>query len=202
MRRICIFAASSAKVGSVYTDAAYELGALFAKNGLELVFGGGTTGLMGACARGVKDAGGRAVGVIPQKLNVPGIAFEHCDELIVTADMHTRKAAMEKLSDGYAVLPGGFGTLEEMMEVLTLNQLGYISAPVVMLNTKGFYDRLLAQFGTFVERGFTDERCLALLAAADTPVECVEKLMAFTPPELPDKIRDTIRDNEKGGNSK
>lgn len=202
MRRICIFAASSGKVESVYTDAAYELGVLFAKNDLELVFGGGTTGLMGACARGAKSAGGRVVGVIPKKLNVPGIAFERCDELIVTADMHERKAVMEKLSDGYVVLPGGFGTLEEMMEVLTLNQLGYISAPVVIFNTKGFYDMLFAQFNTFVERGFTDERCLALLAAADTPHGCVERLLGFSTPELPDKIRDAIRDNEKGGNNK
>ena len=198
MRRICIFAASSATLEPVYTDAAYELGVLIAKEGLELVFGGGRTGLMGACARGAKSCGGRVTGIIPERLNQPGIAFEACDELLVTADMHARKAAMERLADAYLVLPGGMGTLEELAEVLTLNQLGYLSAPVVILNIAGFYDDLLAQFQTFVARGFMDERCLALFAGARTPREAVERLRAFSAPQLPDKIRDAVKNYENG----
>ena len=140
MQNVCIFAASSPKLARHYIDAAFALGAALAENGIGLVFGGGRTGLMGACARGVQAKGGRITGVIPKKLNVPGIAFEHCDELIVTEDMHTRKATMERLSGAYIALPGGIGTLEELLEVLTLNQLGYLSAPVVIFNQNGYYD--------------------------------------------------------------
>lgn len=198
MRKVCIFAASSATLDRVYTDAAFELGALFAERGIELVFGGGRTGLMGACARGVKSRGGRVTGVIPEKLNVAGIAYEGCDELIVTADMHERKATMERLSEAYIALPGGMGTLEELMEVLTLNQLGYLSAPVVILNAAGFYDELLAQLHTFVTRGFMDETCLSLFTSAPTPHDAVEALLRFRAPCLPDKIRDAIEQHEKG----
>ncbi len=198
MRRICIFAASSAKLERVYTDAAHELGLLLAQAGFGLVFGGGRTGLMGACARGVKLGGGCVTGVIPEKLNRDGIAFAECDELIVTADMHERKATMERMSDAFIVLPGGIGTLEECMEVLTLNQLGYLSAPVVILNLEGFYDELLAQIQTFVTRGFMDPRYLSLFASAPTPADALDKLRAFAVPRLPDKIRDAIDDYEKG----
>jgi uncharacterized protein (TIGR00730 family) len=198
MRRVCIFAASSATLDPIYTDAAFELGVLLAQHEIELVFGGGRTGLMGACARGVKSRGGRVTGIIPQKLNVPGIAFEECDELIVTADMHERKAIMERISDAFITLPGGMGTLEELMEVLTLNQLGYLSTPVVLLNVEGFYDELAAQLRTFVSRGFMDEACLSLFTSAATPAEAVKKLLSFRLPRLPDKIRDAIENDEKG----
>ena len=192
MDNICIFAASSAALEEEYIQAAYELGRLLAINGFGLVFGGGRTGLMGACARGVKSAGGKAVGVIPKRLNVPGIAFEECDELFVTEDMHERKALMERMSAGFIALPGGFGTLEELMETLTLNQLGYISAPVVILNQNGFYNELLAQLGTFARRGFTNAACLGLYAEAATPKEAVERLLCYTPPVLPDKIKEAV----------
>lgn len=200
MQRVCIFAASSATLDKIYTDAAAELGSLLAQRGFELVFGGGRTGLMGACARGVKSRGGRVTGVIPQKLNVPGIAFESCDELIVTADMHERKAAMERISDAFIALPGGMGTLEELMEVLTLNQLGYLSAPVVILSVAGFYDELSGQLNTFVSRGFMDKACLSLFTMARTPAEAVDRLLSYKAPLLPDKIRDAIENYEKGKN--
>jgi uncharacterized protein (TIGR00730 family) len=200
MRKVCIFAASSATLDPIYTDAAFELGVLLAQQGIGLVFGGGRTGLMGACARGAKSRGGRVTGIIPQKLNVRGIAFEECDELIVTADMHERKATMERISDAFVTLPGGMGTLEELMEVLTLNQLGYLSAPMVLLNVEGFYDELTAQLHTFVSRGFMDEACLSLFTSAATPREAIEKLLSFRLPRLPDKIRDAIENDEKGKN--
>ena len=149
MAGICIFAASSPNIDDKYIAAAESFGRCLAEHGFDLIFGGGRTGLMGACARGVKAAGGKAIGVIPKKLNQPGIAFEHCDELIVTADMHERKATMERLSSAYIALPGGVGTLEELMEVLTLNQLGYIEAPVVVFDQDGFYDSLLKQLDVF-----------------------------------------------------
>ena len=192
MRNVCIFAASSPLLEKRYIDAAYELGRCLASRGIGLVFGGGRTGLMGACARGVHSMGGRLTGVIPEKLNQPGIAFEHCTELIVTSTMHERKAEMERLSDGYIALPGGFGTLEELMEVLTLNQLGYLSSPVVIMNCFGFYDDLISLFSTFVAHGFTDERCLSLFSPAENPEEAVNALLSFKPPKLPDKIKEAI----------
>ena len=148
---------------------------------------------MGACARGVQAKGGCITGVIPKKLNVPGIAFEHCDELIVTEDMHTRKATMERLSGAYIALPGGIGTLEELLEVLTLNQLGYLSAPVVIFNQNGYYDALIGQLRACVEQEFADASCLRLFAVADTPEEAVRALQAFELPELPNKIKDAIK---------
>ncbi len=193
MQDVCIFAASSPKLAQHYIDAAYALGAALAESGIGLVFGGGRTGLMGACARGAFAKGGRITGVIPEKLNVPGIAFEHCSKLIVTADMHTRKATMERLSDGYIALPGGIGTLEELLEVLTLNQLGYLRAPVVIFNQNGYYDALIAQLRTCVEQEFADASCLALYAVADTPEGAVQALRAFQLPELPNKIKDAIQ---------
>lgn len=192
MKNICVFGASCSNIDPAYMDAAYRAGSLLAEKNIGMVFGGGDTGLMGAAARGIHENGGRLIGVIPEKLNQPGIAYPNCDELIVTPDMHTRKATMEKLSEGFLALPGGYGTLEELMEVLTLNQLGYISAPVVILNTKGYYDKLIAQLNYCVEEGFTSSACLSIFAVADTPETAVEMLSNMRPAELPDKIRDAI----------
>ena len=124
---------------------------------------------------------------------MPGIAFEHCNELIVTADMHTRKATMERLSDAYIALPGGIGTLEELLEVLTLNQLGYLRASVVIFNQNGYYDALIRQLHTCVEQEFADPSCLSLYAVAESPAEAVQALSTFQLKELPNKIKDAIR---------
>lgn len=193
MKNVCIFAASSPKLDQSYIEAGQALGEALAENGIGLVFGGGRTGLMGACARGVRAKGGRIIGVIPEKLHVPGIAFEHCDELIVTKDMHERKATMERLSDGYIALPGGIGTFEELLEVLTLNQLGYLRTPIVIFNQNGYYDHLIAQLAASVQQGFADESCLALFTAADTAQGAVRALLDFRLPELPNKIKDAIK---------
>lgn len=199
MEFVCIFAASSATLAQKYIDSAFEFGKELAKRGLGLVFGGGRTGLMGACARGVKAENGYVVGVIPKKLNMPGIAFEHCDELIVTEDMHTRKAAMEKRSSYFAALPGGVGTLEELAEALTLNQLGYIDAPIVVFNQDGFYDSLMAQLKRFTDEGFMNKAYLALFDVAATPKETADKLVNFKKGTLPDKLREAVENHEKIG---
>ncbi|MEG1548327.1 MAG: TIGR00730 family Rossman fold protein [Clostridia bacterium] len=197
MRSVCVFGASSSGVDAVYEAAAYELGALLAERGIAVVFGGGRTGLMGAVARGVHDAGGHITGVIPEKLNVPGIPFEYCDKLIVTATMHERKAKMEQLSHGYIAMPGGLGTLEELLEVLTLNQLGYISAPVVILSIRGCYDALMAQLDACVAAGFTHEAYKGLYRCAQSAREAVELLVDFKPQELPNKIKEALKQDGK-----
>lgn len=197
MRYVCVFGASCSKVDKAYLDAAFASGALLAEAGLGMVFGGGNTGLMGAAARGVKSKNGHIIGVIPERLNQPGIAFAGCDELIVTSDMHTRKAKMEALSAGFLALPGGFGTLEELMEVITLNQLGYLSAPVAILNTRGYYDSLLSQFETCIRQDFTDQACRDIFKSADTPAQALAWLLDSGPIHLPNKIKDAIEDDKR-----
>ena len=143
---VCIFGASSSNIPECYIEFAEKLGHRLASDGHGMVFGAGRTGLMGAAARGAYSAGGKIIGVIPEKLNIPGIYFEHCTERIQTATMHERKQLMESRSDAFVALSGGFGTLEELLEVLTLKQLGYHNLPVIIVNINGFYDPLIAQF--------------------------------------------------------
>lgn len=193
MENICVFGASSSRIDQKYIDCAAELGRLLAENGFGLVFGGGRVGLMGAVAQSVRAHGGRVTGVIPERLNRPGIAYECCDEMIVTATMHERKAKMEALSSGFVVLPGGFGTLEELFEVLTLIQLSYLSAPVVILNVDGYYDALISQLAACVDARFTHEAYLAIFRSTPTAAEAVKYLMNYKPPDLPDKMEDAVK---------
>ena len=161
-----------------------------------MVFGAGRTGLMGAAARGAYSAGGKIIGVIPEKLNIPGIYFEHCTERIQTATMHERKQLMESRSDAFVALSGGFGTLEELLEVLTLKQLGYHNLPVIIVNINGFYDPLIAQFERCVAEGFTDKHFMNLFCSV-TSIEAVAEALALPPREMPDKIQSVLSDSEK-----
>ncbi|MEN6358182.1 MAG: TIGR00730 family Rossman fold protein [Armatimonadota bacterium] len=145
-KSICVYCASSNAVSSDFFSVAEELGAKIADAGYSLIFGGGEIGLMGAVARSVHKCGGHVVGVIPEFLRLPGICYESCDELVVTKDMRDRKGAMEARADAFIALPGGFGTLEEMLEVITLKQLRMLNKPIIFLNTNGFYDGLNAMF--------------------------------------------------------
>ncbi len=197
MGNICIFGASSPNISDKYIKEAEEFGRMLAENGYGLVFGGGRTGLMGACARGVKSANGYVIGIIPEKLNRPGIPFERCDELIVTKDMHERKALMERMSSGFVTLPGGVGTLEELLETLTLNQLGYIDAPVIILDQDGFYTGLFNQFEHLVKEGFMRSECLTLFARAENAEDAIEKLIGFKRAKLPDKIEEAVKGHEE-----
>ena len=181
---IAIFGASSGSMDSAYYEAAYELGALIARSGRALVFGGGDTGMMGAAARGAHDAGGRVIGVIPEALNLPKIAYEQCDELIVTHDLRDRMEKMTELSEGFCILPGGFGTLYELFEVLTLNQLRYILKPVVILNTCGYYDRMADFFEVMYQENCARELCRKLYSLTDTPAQAMNAFDGWARPEL------------------
>ncbi len=145
-RTVCVYSSSSATIAPGFFAAATELGAALALAGYTLVYGGAQVGLMGATARAVHAHGGRVVGVIPDGLRTREIVYEEADELIVTADMRTRKAIMEARAAAFVALPGGFGTLEEILEILTLKQLGWHRKPLVLLNTAGFYDPLIDLF--------------------------------------------------------
>jgi uncharacterized protein (TIGR00730 family) len=193
MKNICVFAASSPTAPEKYHIAARMLGKLMADKGYALVFGGGRFGLMGSVAAGVKDSGGRVIGVIPEKLNLPGVAFKGCDELIVTDSMHERKSTMERLSSAYIALPGGFGTLEELLEVITLKQLGYHNSPIVLLNTDGFYDTLAGQFDVCVKESFTDPAYLKLFYRAGSGEEALDFIESHIPEAYPDKLKEALK---------
>lgn len=174
-------------------ELARRLGELLARSGCGLVFGGGDSGLMGACARGVKQCGGRVVGVIPERLNRPGVAYPHCDELIQTPTMHQRKATMESMCSAFVALPGGFGTLEELLEVIVLKQLGYHSLPIVLVNHQGFFNGLMIQLDQCVQERFTDEIWRSLYHAAGSVEEAVAYLADYIPADMPDKTEEIVR---------
>jgi uncharacterized protein (TIGR00730 family) len=153
-KNICIYCSSSDVIDPVFFDAANELGSLMAKRGHTLIYGGGCIGLMGEVAKSVHQHKGKVVGVIPEGLRHKEICYEQADELIVTKNMRERKAIMELRSDAFITLPGGFGTLEELFEIITARQLGFINKPLVIINIEGFYDPLLNLFEHIYEHNF------------------------------------------------
>ena len=152
--KICVFGASSRELAQGYYDAAFELGAELARRGHELVFGGGTSGLMGAAAHSVTSVGGRLTGVAPRFFDEPGILYEGCTEMIFTETMSERKKTMEDMSDAFVTLPGGIGTFEEFFEALTLKQLGRHAKAMAVLNTLGYYDAMEAMLVKAVDEKF------------------------------------------------
>lgn len=160
--KICVFAASSRTIDCSYVDEAFALGAELAGRGHSIVFGGGTSGLMGAVARGAFSAGGGIIGVAPRFFDEPGILYEHCTEMLFTETMSERKKLMEDLSDAFITLPGGIGTFEEFFEALTLKQLGRHAKAMAVLNTRGYYDAMDAMLRRAVAERFLSEDGYAL----------------------------------------
>ncbi|MDH6353801.1 uncharacterized protein (TIGR00730 family) [Dysgonomonas sp. PH5-45] len=161
IKRIAVFCGSSSGDMPVYEEKAYELGRFLARNGIGLVYGGGKVGLMGAVANGALSVGGEVIGVIPEFMIPKELAHEGVTELIVTRDMHQRKAKMHELCDGVITLPGGFGTFEELFEVLTWGQLALHSKPIGFLNVDGYYNTLLKFLDETIEKRFVkpESRC-------------------------------------------
>lgn len=186
--RVCVFGASRECIPEESKSFAHELGILLAENSYGLVFGAGAAGLMGACARGVYSRGGEIIGVIPEKLNKPGIYFENCTQRIVTETMHERKALMEKLSCAFIALPGGFGTIEELAEVLTLKQLGYHNHPIIIVNLLGYYDNFLNQLKRCVADGYMYDVFLNSFTVANTPEQVIDQLHNYAAHEMPNKF--------------
>jgi uncharacterized protein (TIGR00730 family) len=187
MKRICVFCGSNAGHNPIYRTEAERLGQLLAARGIELVYGAGNIGLMGAVADACLAAGGTVIGVIPEALvgkEVAGRPVDHrtLTRIEVVDSMHTRKARMAELSDGFIALPGGFGTFEEFCEILTWGQLGFHVKPMGLLNVNGFYDPLLAMFDRAVADGFLRAQNRAM-ALADTDIETLLDTMAGYRPE-------------------
>ena len=166
--RLCVYCASSNHVDERYFALARALGAEIGRRGWTLVYGGGGVGLMGELARAVQAAGGLVVGVIPQALLDREVGYMAADELIVTTTMRERKRLMDDRAEAFVALPGGFGTLEELLEIMTLRQLGYHDKPIAIVNADGYFDPLLAQFERIFAEGFTHDRYRDLYTVAPT----------------------------------
>ena len=167
MNHLAVFCGSQFGTDPAYATAAAALGVELARRGVTLVYGGGRVGLMGVLAAACAEAGGAVVGVIPEFLAAKEIAFAAATELHVVATMHQRKAIMADRADAVAVLPGGFGTMDELFEILTWAQLGLHAKPVVLLNVNGFFDPLLAWVDHLTKEGFVQARHRDLLLTAD-----------------------------------
>jgi len=168
MKLLCVYCASSDRIDPKYFAAAEQLGRELVAHGYGLVYGGGKTGLMGAVARGTKAAGGHVVGVIPEFMKARELAFDAADELVTVVTLRERKLLMEARADAFVALPGGFGTLEEIMEILTLRQLDVVKKPCVFLNQDGFYDDLFRLFERMLADRFFKPSNLDLFRVAKT----------------------------------
>lgn len=174
IRSVCVYCASSTKIDPAYTDDARRLGSLLGGRGIRVVNGAGNMGLMAAVSDAALAAGGRVTGVIPGFMVSRGWHHTGLTELRVVKDMHERKETMLSLSDAIIALPGGCGTLEELLEAITWKQLGLYPHPIVLLNTRGYYDPLLQVFARAVDEHFMGLRHASLWHVASTPDEAVE----------------------------
>ena len=185
MKRVCVFCGSSVGARPVYVDAARALATELCRRRVGVVYGGGSVGLMGALADAALALGGEVVGVIPRPLATRELAHPALSEMHVVDSMHERKARMASLVDGFVALPGGLGTLEETLEVLTWSQLGIHRKPVGLLNVEGYYDGLLGMLAHAVKEEFVRSEYLALFVSAETPVRLLDAMQVWRPPGLP-----------------
>jgi uncharacterized protein (TIGR00730 family) len=181
--RVCVYCGSSKGVSEQYAAAATELGAACAQRGVGLVYGGGSVGLMGIAADAAMAAGGEVIGVITEQLLDAEVAHLGLTDLQVVGTMHERKARMADLADGFVVLPGGFGTVDEFAEMLTWNQLGIVSKPVVLFDVDGYWAPLLEWMDRAVEAGFLRPRHRSLAQSASTVAQALD-LMSVAPPPV------------------
>ena len=176
MQSVCVYCASSTQIDEKYFHAAEELGTLIAQRGLRLITGAGKLGLMNTVQDAALAAGGEAVGVIPTFMVREGWHHEGLTQLIETASMHERKQTMANLSDGVIALPGGCGTMEELLEIITWKQLGLYLNPIVILNINGYYDHFIAQLEKAVEEHFMGMIHSKIWSVATTPAEALEAI--------------------------
>lgn len=173
---VAVYAASSTHIDPVYFDAARELGALIARAGYTLVDGGGSSGLMGAVNDGCLEAGGTAIGVIPRFMHERGWGHRSLSDTLVAEDMHDRKATMARMADAVIALPGGVGTLEEILEIITWRKLGLFDGPAVFCNINGYYDDMARMLEKAVCEGFMDANP-PLYSVAASPAEAMEIIL-------------------------
>ena len=192
MKKIVVFCGSSLGFNPVYKEAAIELGNYFAKNNIGLVYGGGKIGMMGVLADTILRHKSDVIGVIPKLLEKEEVVHAGVEEMIVCKKMSDRKVIMSKLIDGYITLPGGFGTLDELFEALTLNQLHIEQKPVGLLNTNGFFDAVLLQLDRMVEEGYLKQENRKMLLVGTSVNELMQKMNTYKTPEITNVINKVI----------
>ncbi len=182
---MCVFCGASLGNDPAFAETGRELGAMMAERGVRLIFGGGHVGMMGVVADAVLDGGGEAVGVIPEHLVERELGHDRLSELHVVDTMHSRKQKMFDLSDAFAVLPGGFGTLDETFEVLTWRQLGLHGKPIVLLSARAYWRPFERLVEAIVTAGFAPQAAAAMVASVATPQELFELLDRAAEPRVP-----------------
>jgi hypothetical protein len=184
MQRLCVYCGSSPGRLSTYCEAARGLGRELAARGYGLVYGGASVGVMGAVADAVLEAGGTAIGVIPESLAVKEVSHAGLDELIVVSSMHERKARMADLSDGFIALPGGWGTIEEIFEMLTWAQLGFHEKPCGLLNVSGYYDELFRFLERAIEQRFVKAEYRPMLMMETAASDLIDRFERYRAPHV------------------
>ena len=183
IKNVCVFSSSSNYLDDKYYEDAKELGKLLAENGYDIVYGGSTLGMMWACASKVQEYGGKVIGVMPQRLADMGCKTDNCDEFYMAEGMRDRKGKMDEISDAVISLAGGFGTLEELAEMIVQKQLGYNKKPIIILNTNGFYDKLLEFFEQMIQEKFANQFTRELYYVATTPEDAINYLKSYKEPD-------------------
>jgi len=184
IKKICVYCGSSPGKNPAYADAARKLANAMCERGIGLVYGGAAVGIMGTVANAVLEAGGEAVGVIPKSLAVKEVAHDNLTELHVVASMHERKAMMAELADGFIALPGGWGTLEEIFEILTWAQLGFHHKPCGLLNIEGYYSGLIDFLEKSFEQQFVNDLCRPMLMTAHKPAALLDQFAVYRAPKV------------------
>ncbi|MFN8283081.1 MAG: TIGR00730 family Rossman fold protein [Chitinophagales bacterium] len=184
MKKITIYCGANVGSDAIFEEQAYLVGKTLAQQNISVVFGGGKVGLMGAVANGAMQNDGEVIGIIPHFLNAKEIAHDGITEMITVETMHQRKTLLHELSDAMIALPGGFGTMEELFEMLTWAQLGLHSKPIAILNTNGFYDALLALIQTMVDKQFLKIEYQEMLLFSDDINDLLEKIKNYKAPPV------------------
>lgn len=192
MKRIVVFCGSSLGFNPMYKQAAIELGNYFVNNNIGLVYGGGKIGMMGALSDTILEQKGEVIGVIPKLLEKEEVLHLGVEEMIICKNMSERKVIMSKLVDGYITLPGGFGTLDELFEALTLSQLYIEQKPVGLLNINGFFDGVLMQLDKMVEEGFVKPENKNLLIVENSVEKLLEKMNSYKAPKISHVINKVV----------
>ena len=195
MKTVCVFCASNRGSNAEYERVAAEFGSMLAAHGLNLVYGGANVGLMRCVAEAAMAGGSKVTGIITEFLAGRHLAQSGLAEMLTVSTMQERKATMERLSDGFVVLPGGFGTMDEMFEIMSGGQLGFHKKPIVVLNINGFYNHLKAQLEFMVSEKMLLPQHAAMVQFADTPAETIDQLFDYSAPVVGKWIDDIRRDN-------
>ncbi|MDA3911506.1 MAG: TIGR00730 family Rossman fold protein [Bacteroidales bacterium] len=184
---ICAFCGSSEDLDASYYHLASQCGEIIGKSGHNLIYGAGKIGLMGRLAQSTRDFGGKSIGIIPERLRIEGVASDMDNEQIITPDMKTRKDVMRNRSDAFLALPGGFGTMEELLEVITLKQLQYHNKAIVLLNGNGFFDEMLVFFERMYKENFANPSYRKLYQVESSPEKAIAAIENYRHEHIYDK---------------